>query len=147
MTKKETLEKVTELLVANKVKPESPLYIELTKLFEPKKSGHSVEFPDKVDKDGNVTEKYCSWFKEYRPAADFNKKGGKLHYECKEAEKEWHKYAKAIKETKAKIADITNDILDEKMSIDEGKTARANLLKEVKLLEANRLAKINFDAQ
>lgn len=144
MSKKETLEQVTKLLVTHKIKPESELFQALTKMFEPKKVGHSIEFPDKVDKDGNITEKYCSWFKEYRPAADFNKKGDKLHYECKDAEKEWYKYAKAIKDTKTEMADLTNAILDEKVSIDEGKAARTKLVKHIEALEASRLAKINF---
>lgn len=146
MTKKETLEQVTKLLSQHKVAKTSDLYKELTKMFEPKKAGHSTEFPDKVDKNGNITEKYCGWFKEYRPIEEFAKKGVKgYHYECKDAEKEWHKYAKEIKATKEQIAELTNDILDEKISIEDGKAKRSELTKLIEQLESDRKAKINFD--
>ena len=144
MTKKETLEQVTNLLVANKIKPESELFIQLTKMFEPKKGGYTNEFPDKTDKDGNITEKYCGWFKEYRNIEEFDKRGDKYHYECKDALKEWHKYAKEIKKLKTEITELTDSILDGDISIDEGKETRSQLNKNIEALENNRKAKINF---
>ena len=150
MTKTETLEQVTKLLTDHKIKPDAPLFKELTKMFEPKTRTHSVEFPPKVDKEGNIAEIYCAWFKEYRPAEGFNKstksKTG-YHYECKDAETEWKKYGKEIKNLKLAIAVLTDEILDEKITIDEGKKKRLELNKQIEVLEANRLAKINFDDQ
>lgn len=147
MTKKETLSAVEALLSKHKVAVESGLYKELIEMFVNKKSGHKDEFPDKLDKNGNITHIYCSWHKTYEPVAEFNKKGESYHYECKVAEKEWHKYGKAIKDVKTTMADLTNDILDEKISIEAAKEQRRGLQKQIELLESNRLAKINFEEQ
>lgn len=144
MKKQETLSAMVALLLKHKVAVDSGLHKELLEMFTNKKSGHKDMFPDKVDSKGNITHIYCSWHKTYEPVIEFNMKGDKYHYECQAAEKEWAKYARAIREVKTALASLTNDILDEKISIEDAKEQRVVLLKNIEQLESDRLAKINF---
>lgn len=147
-TKKEMWENVQGLLKDNKIKSNSNLFKELEDLLAPKSRTVSNEFPPIYNDNGEVIEIYCAWFKEYRNAEDFNKsvksKTG-YHYECKDAEKEWHKYGKRIKELKAELAMEMDAVFDGIKTADEVKAIRADILAETRLLESDRKAKVNFD--
>lgn len=146
-TKKEQWELIQGLLKDNKIKDSSKLFKGLEDLLAPKTRSVSNEFPP-IIVDGEITEVYCIWFKEYRKVEDFSKstksKTG-YHYECKDAEKEWHKYGKRIKELKAELEMEMNSVFDGIKTAEEVKEIRTNILKETKLLESDRKAKINFD--
>ena len=101
------------------------------------------EFQDYTDETGQ-TYHYCLWHKKYEPIEEFATKNNKAVGECKEAVKEWHKYAKAIKDIEAKIANLLNDVLDEKISQTEAKEQRAEMLKQIEQLKQARLDKIDF---
>jgi hypothetical protein len=149
MKKAELLKTVQDMLITNNISESDKLYLELTKLLEPKKGGgSSLEFEPKLDKDGNISELYCRWFKEYRAVDSFNKstksKTG-YHYECKAAEVEWKKYTKCIKKLKDSLEAITNNILDEVITLEEGKIQREETNRKIATLEECRLNKVMFE--
>ena len=147
MKKAETLEAVTNLLTKHKVKKESELFQELIKMFEAKSRATVDDFPNILNDKKEVVEVYCSWFKEYRPVEEFslstkNKSG--YFNKCNDGKAEWRKYDKEIKAQKSGLAELTNAILDESISIEEGKTKRAETLAHIEKLENARHDKINF---
>lgn len=150
MEMKKEWNKIEEVLKANKIKESSALFKELKKMYEKKSKSVMDEFAPQYDDNKNITHHYCTWFKEYRPIAEFlEKKGNKYgyNYVCRLAEKELSKYAKKIRETKESISNIMNDVLDDKISLEDGKTQRKTLESYIKLLEDNRANKINFEEQ
>jgi len=123
----------------------SILLSELNKALElylaPKK--RTSEFEDYTDENGQ-TWHYCLWHKEYEHIENFATKNNKAVGECKEAVKEWQKYAKAIKNYEAEISNLINDVLDEKISNTEAKEVRATILDKIEQLKSARLEKIDY---
>jgi len=144
MTKTEQWELVKEILTNGKVSKK--VQSELEVILAPKTSGGSI-YPPKVDKDNNIIELYCNWHKEYEPAENFKKspkaKSG-YHYECKDAETEWKKYASKINEIKAEISTIVNSVLDETISVEEAKAQKSDKEKEIEKYIKGRRDKIDF---
>lgn len=103
------------------------------------------EFEDYVDEETGETMHYCLWHKKYEPITEFSTKNGKAVGECKEAVKEWHKYAKAIKDIEAEIGDLINKVLDDEISNTEAKALRDEKLAKIESLKNARLEKINFE--
>lgn len=146
-TKKEMWENVQGLLKENKIKSNSNLFKELEELLAPKSRVISNEFPP-IMIDDKITEIYCAWFKEYRKVEDFNKSSKSktgYHYECKDAEKEWHKYGKQIKLLKDYLNTLMDSVFDGIKTVEEIKEDRNLITKEISFLESDRKAKINFN--
>lgn len=146
-TKQETLNSVISILESNKIKETDKLYVDLINLLSLKKGGKTNEFPPKLDKDGNIKEIYCAWHKEYEPIEEFaisKKSSTGYHYECKEASKEWQKYTKFIKVTKESINSVTNDILNEDITLEEAKVKVDELKQNIADAERYRSDKIDY---
>jgi len=144
MTKTQQWDLVKEILTNGKVSKK--VQSQLEDILAPKTSGGSI-YPPKLDEDGNITELYCNWHKEYEPVENFKKspkaKSG-YHYECKDAEKEWKKYTSKINEIKKEITTIVNGILDETISVEDAKVQKGVKELEIEKYLEGRKNKVNF---
>jgi len=145
MNKTEQWAKVQEILSQHKASKK--LTEALTELLKPKTGGHTNEFPPKLDKDGNIVELYCQWHKKYEPVDAFKiskkSKTGR-HYECKEAEQEWHEYGKMIKAKEAEVQTILTKLLDGEIKQTEAKAQSEHIRAEIEKIKEARKNKINF---
>lgn len=144
MNKTQQWEAIKAILTNGKVSKK--VQAELEELLAPKSGGGTI-YPPKVDKDGNITELYCTWHKEYEPVEKFKKspkaKSG-YHYECTDAEAEWKKYVSAINKLKKETADTVNKILDGEIDVKEAKELKdANEAKIEQYMEC-RKNKVDF---
>jgi hypothetical protein len=93
MTKTQTWNEVSKLLVANKASKE--LTIELEELLAPK--GGSMTNPPKLDKDGKIVEAWCRWHQRYEKTKDMVMSNGKSKGYCKASISFWNKTNANIK--------------------------------------------------
>jgi len=144
MNKTQQWEAVLEILSQHKTTKK--IEAALADILKPKSSGHSSEFPPKVDKDGNITELYCQWHKEYEPVEGFRKspksKSG-YHYECNVALKDWAEYGKMIKAKESETQDILAKLLDGEIEQTEAKTLSEQLKADIETIKEARKNKVN----
>lgn len=145
MKKTELWDTISNLLKAHNASEE--LTNELAGLIKPKVGGAKGPTHEPVrDENGTIIEVYCQWHKCYEPVEAFStsKSATGYHHECKEAVREWQKYARAIKAKEAEIATILDRVLDGEIDQNQAKVMSDNLKADIKNLTELRLNKVNF---